>query len=82
MLLNFVIRPPRSTYPEDFKLNSKEYKETNFELKNNKGEKLKCTFVEPLDSKRPNPQMPCVIYMHGNAGNKIEGLSYADYLIP
>lgn len=24
--------------------------------------------------------MPCVIYMHGNAGNKLEGLEYARYL--
>ena len=26
--------------------------------------------------------MPCVIYMHGNAGNKLEGLSYLEYLLP
>mmetsp|Transcript_37932 Transcript_37932/g.36341 ORF Transcript_37932/g.36341 Transcript_37932/m.36341 type:complete len:90 (+) Transcript_37932:228-497(+) len=27
--------------------------------------------------------MPCVVYMHGNAGNKLEGMeSYMDYLLP
>lgn len=26
--------------------------------------------------------MPCVIYMHGNAGNKLEGESYAPLLLP
>jgi len=25
---------------------------------------------------------PCVIYMHGNAGDKNEGLTYAPYLMP
>ena len=25
--------------------------------------------------------MPCVIYMHGNAGNKMEGLSYWKELV-
>ena len=27
-------------------------------------------------------QRPCVIYMHGNAGNKQEGTSYAQVLLP
>ena len=26
--------------------------------------------------------MPCIIYMHGNAGNKLEGLSYCDSVLP
>ena len=27
-------------------------------------------------------QRPCVVYCHGNAGNKLEGLVAADVLLP
>ena len=37
--------------------------------------------VEPeKDADRSGVTMPCVIYMHGNAGNKMEGLGYASNL--
>ena len=43
------------------------------------GEMLSCSFVEPAnDADRSGETMPCVIYMHGNAGNKMEGLQYAE----
>ena len=38
--------------------------------------------MEPVSGERPSEQMPTVIYMHGNAGNLLEGLNYADYLLP
>jgi alpha/beta superfamily hydrolase len=44
---------------------------------------LSAVFVEPNNnSDRTGETMPCVIYMHGNAGNKMEGLSYANQLVP
>ena len=49
-----------------------------FEIHNQVGNKLCCSFVEPAnDADRSGDTMPCVIYMHGNAGNKTEGLQYA-----
>jgi len=41
---------------------------------------LKCSFFEP--EVRPAEKMPVVIYMHGNAGNKLEGEYYGKCLLP
>jgi len=44
---------------------------------------LSSCFLEPENNAdRSGDTMPCVIYMHGNAGNKMEGLSYAPHLLP
>ena len=51
---------------------------SNFIVTNAKGEKLKCSFVSVQNSE----PRPCVVYMHGNAGNKMEGLDYSLVLIP
>uniref|UniRef100_A0A7S3FU90 AB hydrolase-1 domain-containing protein n=1 Tax=Strombidium rassoulzadegani TaxID=1082188 RepID=A0A7S3FU90_9SPIT len=85
MLTNMIIRPPKADYPEpnmgkaiETDYNGKKFKVDNFQVANFKGELLSCSFVEPAnDADRSGETMPCVIYMHGNAGNKTEGLSYA-----
>lgn len=44
---------------------------------------LSAVFTEPAnDADRSGDTMPCVIYMHGNAGNKMEGMYYAQSLLP
>ena len=44
---------------------------------------LSSVFAEPENEEdRSGMTMPCVIYMHGNAGNKMEGLSYAQSILP
>lgn len=59
------------------------YKIDSFNITNSKGLALSCSMVEPKnDADRTADTMPCVIYMHGNAGNKMEGLCYADQLLP
>lgn len=84
IFVNMIIRPPRSEYqePGNFEqaatVGDKEvtFKGEKFEVVNNRGEKLNCHFVEPKDdADRSATEMPCVIYMHGNASNKTEGLS-------
>ena len=83
MFVNMVIRPPRSNYseenlPKQMDIGGKMFKSEAFEIHNNAGNKLCCSFVEPAnDADRSGDTMPCVIYMHGNAGNKCEGLQYA-----
>ena len=75
-----IIRPQRSDYdeaslPKTMDLDGKTYKYEAFEVKNAKNEKLNCTMFEPsTDEDRTGNEMPCVIYMHGNASNKTEGL--------
>ncbi len=87
MLLNFIIRPPRSSYPDDAADNNKKhitkkgirYVQHVIAIKNDKGETLRCTFFEVVE--RPSEKMPAIIYMHGNAGNKLEAYEYASMLI-
>jgi hypothetical protein len=50
----------------------------DFSISNLKGEALKCTHI----TTNSQYKRPCVIYMHGNAGNKLEGLEYAPLLLP
>ena len=77
---NMVIRPPKSTYPFlnqfDYKyIQGKKYSVSSFIVKNENGNILSCSFVEPFsDTDRTGDYMPCVVYGHGNAGNKLEGL--------
>jgi pimeloyl-ACP methyl ester carboxylesterase len=88
MFINMICRPPRSGYPEALGktttcIKDKNYKHEQFKIKNPKGEDLCLSFVEPAyDDERPAEEMPCIIYMHGNASNKQEGLSYMSEILP
>ena len=73
MLINMIIRPPRSSYP-----NVQSTATTTFtEVKNSRNEKIKLAH-----SKSSDVSKPCIVYMHGNAGNLMEGQSYAHILGP
>lgn len=89
IFVNMIIRPPRSEYnePGTFEKTVKRgdqdivIKYEPFEVYNNAGNKLNCHFVEPKNAAdRTGADMPCVIYMHGNASNKCEGLEQAEVL--
>ena len=83
MFLGLIIRPPRSNYGEDTgqvtPIPQLGASINNFEIKNSNGEKLKCTFTSVDAAAGPRP---CVVYMHGNAGNKMEGLQHIQDLLP
>lgn len=74
--MNMVIRPPRASYngvAAGTVSTVGAYERREIHLKNTKGENLVCVwFTKPDSEKRP-----CVIYMHGNASNKMEGESYS-----
>jgi predicted alpha/beta-fold hydrolase len=86
--MNMVIRPPRNSYPDDSSENNRVITLSNgrkvvkkvFSLTNPSGNKISCSFYERAPEERPAAQMPCVIYMHGNAGNKNECTSYLELL--
>jgi dipeptidyl aminopeptidase/acylaminoacyl peptidase len=90
MFVGMIVRPPRNSYPDPYMdktkniaLQGKQYKVEGFKVANFNGEMLSAVFIEPADDKdRSGDLMPCVIYMHGNAGNKMEGMSYAEKLLP
>ena len=86
-LLGIVIRPPRATYPSDAGVTLTQTfggvscTQENFVIKNAAGKDLHCSFTTQANLEA-GTQRPCVIYMHGNAGNKTEGNSYAPQILP
>ncbi|XP_074276594.1 uncharacterized protein LOC141600295 isoform X2 [Silene latifolia] len=86
--INFVIRPPRASYDPDkylwekeFTLAGKAYKREDLELRNKRGQTLKCSHyvpsIYPTDS-----AFPCVIYCHGNSGCRADANEAAVVLLP
>jgi len=64
--------------PEKRNYHGKEYNLHSFYVKSKNG-KLSCSFMEP--SAKYDKKMPVVIYMHGNASNKMEGLMHASKIV-
>lgn len=90
MFVGMIIRPPKNEYQDPYMdktvnmtAGGKQFKSEGFQVANYKGEMLSAVFTEPAnDADRSGDTMPCVIYMHGNAGNKMEGMHYANQLLP
>lgn len=88
MLVNMIIRPPRAEYPSDAashnsvkSIQGRKYVKKIFTVTNDRGNKLSCMFYEPVPEERPQEKMPCVVYMHGNAGCRLEAEEYAPALL-
>ena len=83
-----IIRPGRDIYeqselgPFKFEISNKCYKRTDFELINNRGLKIMCSFWEPFDEEREKIILPCVIYLHGNSSSRCEAYAEVKYLLP
>ena len=86
-LWKFIIRPPRDEYDEDllvdqfFSYKNKSYQRKDYVLISSEGYKMKCSFVEPIDSCRPSIIMPVVLYLHGNSSSRLEGLNNLQILL-
>ena len=64
-------------------IQGKDYNLHTFQVYNELGNALSCSFMEPAsDADRTGDLMPCIIYMHGNGGNKMEGLTYGQRILP
>jgi len=82
-----IIRPPRFEY-EDEDLGCKEFVindnfrgvRTDFELRNQRRFKIKCSFWEPRV--RVCDRLPCVIYLHGNSSSRVEAVQEVQHLLP
>ena len=82
------IRPPRATYniqdlgPSVRTISNIAVRRIDFELKNKNNFTLKCSFFQALDPKTSQQSSSiCVIYLHGNAGSRIESLSLMPFVI-
>ncbi|CAN6551508.1 unnamed protein product [Malus baccata var. baccata] len=87
-LVNFIIRPPRAEYDpqndlldQEFILKGKWYQRKDVELKNSRGDVLKCSHYTPIVSPEEKP-LPCVIYCHGNSGCRADASEAAIILLP
>ena len=86
-LWKFIIRPPRDEYKERmlgspvFKYKGRKYIRTDYEIMSSQGYMMKCSFVEPAKESRPSIEMPVVLYLHGNASSRIEGLNMTATLL-
>lgn len=82
-----IIRPPRDIYMEDllgekiFKFRNMSYIRHDYEIVNDRGYVLQCSYVEPEKSNRPYDIMPVVVYLHGNSSSRIEGLRCMNELL-
>ncbi|XWS22427.1 hypothetical protein CRYUN_Cryun29cG0033100 [Craigia yunnanensis] len=86
-LVNFIIRPPRAEYDpksdlldEEFMLKGKWYQRKDIEVKNGRGDVLRCSHYVPLVSPEGKP-LPCVIYCHGNSGCRADASEAAIILL-
>jgi len=79
-LVRAIVRPPRAEYvlddlgPQIFKLRGKMYERTDLEIVNQRGQKLVCSWWQPVAAERVAKELPCVVYMHGNSSCRIEAL--------
>ncbi|CAD8066164.1 unnamed protein product [Paramecium primaurelia] len=81
-----IIRPQRYSYQlsglgsESFMVQGIIVKRFDFTIKNNRNLILQCSLFEPI--KLMDKPHPCIIYLHGNSGSRIESHSIIDYVIP
>ena len=81
-----IIRPPRDAYdPEDigpsrFQTNGIVVTRRDVDLKNRRGHLIRCSHFEP--EIRASPELPCVIYLHGNCSSRLEALQCVPTLLP
>jgi len=77
-----IVRPERAVYtpsdlgPTVFRLSEDDplrYHRVDMELENMRGQKLHCSWFRRLDPPTPDPT-PCVVYLHGNCGSRLDAL--------
>ena len=77
-----IIRPPRDKYtskdlgPPTFICKKKNYSRRDFNIIGSNGNMLKCTFFEMDEIDRKVLSLPVIIYLHGNAGSRIDAKKY------
>ena len=77
-----IIRPPRDKYtskdlgPLSFICKKKNYSRKDFNILGNNGNILRCTFFELDEIEREVLSLPVIIYLHGNAGSRVDSLKY------
>ena len=82
-----IIRPPRDNYnikdlgPYSFICKKKNYSRKDFNILGYNGNILKCSFFEMDEIDRQELSLPVIIYLHGNAGSRIDSLKYVRIIL-
>ena len=77
-----IIRPSRDIYEEkdlgatSFVCKKKNYSRKDFNILGYNGNILKCSFYEMDEIDRKVPSLPVIIYLHGNAGSRLDSFRY------
>ena len=77
-----IIRPPRDNYslkdlgPSSFTYRKKNYSRKDYNVIGSNGNILKCTYFEMDEIDREVLSYPVIIYLHGNAGSRVDSLRY------
>jgi alpha/beta superfamily hydrolase len=88
LVCDCIIRPPRASYdiidlgPNQFRIGNQKFQRTDLELVNPRGLKLQCCHYEPAKETRSRQHLPCVVYLHGNAGCRMDGLNLLRLILP
>jgi len=79
-LVNAVIRPPRAAYgpgelgPKAFQIGGRRFQRDDLRVPGGRDRMLVCSWWQPEKEERLAEQLPCVVYMHGNASCRLEAL--------
>lgn len=66
--------------PNEFYLGAKKIIRSDYQLKNKRGHLLQCSYFEPAI--RPAKDLPCVLYLHGNGGCRLDAFPPVHTLLP
>ena len=86
-LVAAIIRPPRAQYaeadlgPRFFSFRGRSFERLDLQLTNTAGVTLACSHWQPVAECRPCPQLPCVIYLHGNSSCRLGALEALETLL-
>ena len=91
ILASLLLRPHRSVYdpskalgPSEFSIRGHVCRRVDIEvsvtqLLNPQGLKLQCSWFKPPSSR--TRALPCVVYCHGNCGNRLDALDILEYVL-
>ncbi|KRX08152.1 hypothetical protein PPERSA_01697 [Pseudocohnilembus persalinus] len=83
-ILDQIIRPPRSGYtqhdlgPVQKNINGIQIQRTDFQVKNKNNQNIHASIYQPLELQSNQ----LIIYLHGNAGSRLEAAPMLNYFIP
>jgi len=85
-LVDAIIRPPRTVYdiedlgPKVFSIGDALFERKDYQLKNPKGMTLQVSHYQPKE--RTQAKLPCVMYLHGNCGCRLDAMDCLHILLP